>query len=185
MINVVTRKKKQYFYALTIDKATTDELPNKRDYIKEVKKLMIKIKAYNICPYPVQCFEEKHKSIQFPKWLHYHTLLVSHSPFIPYFSSKIPNYSVKLEKLYTSYSVAVWCGYIMKQKVDVCNVVKHNKQKSVISAGRTAREACLQARDASAHKETQFERENTFLHGIFTKLHEEECIPPPIIFDID
>ncbi len=155
MIHVVTRKKKQYFYSLTLDKATTDTLPKKSDYIKEVKKLMKKIKAYNISPYPVQCFEEKHKSIRFPNWLHYHTLLVSHASFIPYFFTKIPNYSVKLEKLYTPYLVAVWCGYIMKNKIDICNVVRHNtiQQKSVISAGRTAREACRKARDDTIKEE--------------------------------
>jgi len=114
---------KQYFYALTIDKATTDTLPKKSEYIDTCKNIMIHCGLKPICPYHIQAFEEKHKSKLFPKWLHYHTLLWSYNSYIPYKNVKRKNYSVKLEKLQSSYHVANWAGYLCKQKIDLSNVI--------------------------------------------------------------
>jgi len=122
-IQTIHRFEKVYYYALTIDKATTDTLLKKSGYIKLCKDIMLRCGLHAISPYHIFAFEEKHKSERFPKWLHYHTLLWSYQSYVPYKQTKRKNYSIKLEKLKTSYDVANWAGYLCKQKIDKTNVI--------------------------------------------------------------
>lgn len=109
-----------YFYALTIDKVTMIEKPSRRDLFLVYKDIVEKCDfSTEFIYYNFISFELKHKSEQFPEWVHLHTLVASHRPFVPYQEVKRTGYSVKFEKLKLNIDIVRWLSYIIKEKRDI------------------------------------------------------------------
>lgn len=105
------------FYAITIDKSTTDRSPTLFDYQDLIKGLLSEFTFKEII-FKVECYEIKHKSMKYPKWRHYHALWYTEDRMIKYTDVKRKGYSIKVKMLLNSHDVARWSGYVMKEKSD-------------------------------------------------------------------
>ncbi len=108
----------QFYYFLTIDKVKLGVPPLKQDLLRIRNDICTANNLEVISPYQVQCFEYKDKGKEHGRYLHYHCILVSSSPFIDYKKIRVSNWSLKLERLRTSTDVAITSGYIQKFKID-------------------------------------------------------------------
>lgn len=108
---------RRLFYAITIDKSTTNRAPTIFDYQEVISNLLLRFSFKEIL-YKVECYEIKHKSMKYPKWRHYHALWYTEDKFIKYTDVKRRGYSIKVKLLPTTFDVARWSGYVMKMKHD-------------------------------------------------------------------
>ncbi len=112
----------QFFYFLTIDKVKLGVPPLKQDLLTIRNDICSANNLSVIHPYQVQCFEYKDKGKVHGRYLHYHCMLYSSDYYIDYKKIRVPNWSLKLERLRTSTDVAITSGYIMKLKKDHCDI---------------------------------------------------------------
>ncbi len=106
------------FWSLTIDKCQTDKYPTREDYKRPLERIMEKGNL-SFTKWKVSCFEYKHKSDKFPKWLHYHALLYNgKANRINFKEIQTKGFSIRLDILPTQLDVGVWCGYCQKDKLD-------------------------------------------------------------------
>ena len=102
------------YYFLTIDKCKTDYPPSIKDY----EQVMCKILLFRDCHRTgIECYETKHKSKIFPRWLHYHTI-ISACEYLRYSEFKHQNYSLKLKLLKYPADIIRVAKYIQKDKID-------------------------------------------------------------------
>ncbi len=105
------------FYAITIDKSTTERQPTHADYEKVIQSLQKCFGFKNIYN-KVEAYEIKRKSQRYPNWIHYHALWFTDNIFIKYTDCKVKGYSIKVKYLSKSLDVARWAGYVVKNKTD-------------------------------------------------------------------
>ena len=105
------------YYFITIDKCITcKKLPTMLEYHNLLTELEDKCKFYRN-HLPVECFEYKHKSKKYPKWLHYHGIVESIG-FVKYTEVKKKGYSIQVKLIKTMGDMLRIAGYINKDKKD-------------------------------------------------------------------
>ncbi len=112
-----------YFYFLTIDKVRLSGAPTKQELLLICKEICIDFNLTQVSPYPLCCFEWKNKGRKHGKYLHYHCMLQSSDKYINYYNIKKSGYSLKLEKLFYQIDIVRVAGYMVKLKVDRCNLI--------------------------------------------------------------
>ncbi len=111
------------YYFLTLDYANTSCGPPTKAMYQDV--LHFQYDKFKLSPsnlaYPLECYEHKHKSKEYPKWLHYHTIVKTFK-YIPYLKTKCPNWSIKYIRINTLEDMAAYAGYIQKDKLDKIDI---------------------------------------------------------------
>ncbi len=115
------------YYFLTIDQATTKKSPTKKTYYNTLVKLR---KIANFSNTNIKCYEHKHKSKKFPKWLHYHCIIRTER-IISFRSFQVKGFSVKIKLLRSTEDIIRTTVYIMKHKVDACDLCKNRVKPDV------------------------------------------------------
>ncbi len=111
-----------YHYFLTIDKVKLGVPPLRQDLLRIRNDLCSMHGLAVISPYQVQSFELKSKGKAHGNYLHYHCILQSDNNFIDYKKVRVPNWSLKLERLRSHRDIALTAGYIQKLKKDAVDI---------------------------------------------------------------
>ncbi len=117
----------QQFYSFTIDKCTTKNDTTKEELLEVTMNLCNTFHLYHNKIYKVHAFELKKPTERFPLGrLHYHALLhsftYSYKNKLIYTQMKKKGYSIKINLLIKPYDIAIWSGYIQKNKIDKCDI---------------------------------------------------------------
>lgn len=118
----------KYYYFLTIDKCSTLTAPSYELYNSIYDNLLLKNKCSKGTK-PIQCFEYKHKSVKYPNWLHFHSI-ISSNYYQKFTDWKIKGFSIKLIYIKTMDDMAKFSGYINKHKIDKCKLKPLKKKKN-------------------------------------------------------
>lgn len=124
-----------YYYFLTIDKCNTESMPTKPLYNGIINALLLRNNAEAVSP-RLSCFEYKHKSLKYPKWLHYHGIIYTEK-YQMYTGWRQPGYSIKLLLVKTMADMCRIAGYIQKDKIDLSDL-----EPLSICLNRTKGSAC-------------------------------------------
>ncbi len=108
-----------YFYFLTIDKCSTFSKPDELDYVILMKLFMEK-DGFSLGKYPIESYEFKHKSVIYPRWIHYHCVFMSEK-YLNFKDYKCKGYSIKLKLIKNMFDLYLVCGYTVKRKKDKIN----------------------------------------------------------------
>lgn len=111
-------------YLLTIDKCKTDCIPLVQDYAEVFKYLVNKVPFVFT---KIQCYEFKHKSKKFPKWLHFHGIIQTKYFRLGDFKKvRYKGFHINVKYLSRKKDIIQATRYINKDKVDISHI--HYKQ---------------------------------------------------------
>ncbi len=111
------------YYFLTIDHCNTSNgYPTKDQYYKiiayQFNKFKLDLTDEN---HPIKCFEHKHKSLTYPKWLHFHCIVHTYL-YVPFSQAQCKDWSLKYIRITNLKAMARIAGYIQKNKIDSIDI---------------------------------------------------------------
>ncbi len=119
------------YYAITIDKTSVKfGKPTVLELSGVFARLKDKCNLYS-STFPVVSYEYKSKGKvphKIHDWLHLHATVWCKN-YIDFKTLKTNGYSIKCKLLSSKSDVLNWCGYVQKQMVNQCDIIKQVKKK--------------------------------------------------------